>query len=230
MKDRKWRRRLRGKLADSGGLTLVEMLCATLILALLCVMVSTGLAMAAHQYRMLTAEAETELLVDTIVSALADRLRDSTLSIDAATGAYSHSMGKITTKTAGDSEAGKADQKPAKDTVIIEVGMAGGSTEQKALLPDGAYGAVFSEDAADGRKRRYEVVSVSVSVFNKSGTDSKPLQALAPGDASGGYPGSGDAVTYKIEVEVKDRITGVSRGTPDGGIIVRCLNPVREFD
>lgn len=202
-------KRLQRKLADSSGLTMIEMLCATIILTLLCVMLSTGLSMAVYDYRMLTAEAETELLVDTIVSSLTDRLRDSTLSKDAATGKYSHSLGEI--KKADESGAAGITE-PAPDTVVID---------EKALLPDGAYGAVFSQDTG-GKKRRYKVVSVSVSVIDASGAES----GLPPADGSTG-PAPGTFVKYAIELKVEDRITGVSCSTPDGGILVRGLNPVR---
>lgn len=224
MRDRK-QSGLRRKLADSGGLTLIEMLCATLILTLLCVMLSTGLSMAAYDYRMLTAEAETELLVNTVVSSLTDRLRDSTLSVKEEAGmrTYRHSLGTVTV-AAGGPEAGKTE--PAEATVVIK---ADGSTEQKALLPDGAYGTVFNGNAA---LRRYEVTSVSVfvPVTDASGLESELLlnQPLAVGGGEA-YPAGGGTVTYKIQLTVKDRVTGVSRSTPDGGVIVRCLNPVKEI-
>lgn len=215
--------RLRRKLADSGGLTLVEMLCATLILTLLCVMLSTGLAMAAYDYRMLTAEAEAELLLNTIVSSLTDRLRDSTLIVkvdEDGNKEYSHSLGKAAI-AGGSAEAGKT--QPAQGTVVLETD-AGGLTEQKALLPDGAYGAVTGEDASEGKKRRYEVVSLSVSLEDASGAES-----VLPPAAEATYPAPGDAVTYRIHITVKDRVTGVSKSTPDDGIAVRCLNPVKKI-
>lgn len=217
--------RLRRKLADSRGLTLVEMLCATLILTLLCVMLSTGLAMAAYDYRMLTAEAETELLLNTIVSSLTERLRDSTLIVkveEDGNNKYSHSLGKVAIAE-GSAEAGKTE--PAKGTVVIEETNADGSKKQKALLPDGAYGAVTGEDGTDGKKRRYEVESISVFIEDASGAES----ALPPA-AGATYPDSGDAVTYKIHITVKDRVTGVSKSTPEDGIVVRCLNPVKKIE
>lgn len=217
------RDRMRGKLADKSGLTMIEMLCATFILTLLCVMLSTGLSMAAYDYRMLTAEAETELLVNTIVSSLTDRLRDSTLSVDEATGKYSHSLGEIKKADAGGDAGITA---PAQDTVVLEKKTVRPDgppeIEQKALLPDGAYGTVVNKDGAGGKKRRYEVVDISISVIDASGAELKLPQ---PDGTT--YPAPGKVVTYAIRLEVRDRITGVSRATPEDGIIVRCLNPVK---
>lgn len=225
MRDRNWNHcGLKRKLADNGGLTLIEMLCATFILTLLCVMVSTGLGMAAYDYRMLTAEAETELLLNTIVSSLTDRLRGSTFSVkENETGdkTYIHSLGRVT--TAGDGRPDAGSTEPAQGTVVIQ----NSSLEQKALLPDGAYGAVFSEDAVNGKKRRYEVVSVSVKVKDAAGVESDlPLA----GGGTGTYPASGEIVTYIIRLTVKDRVTGVSKTTPENGVIVRGLNPMKQIE
>lgn len=66
---------MRKKLNSQRGLTLVEMLCAVLILLLLSLMLNTGLNMAMRSYRKLTAEAETQLLLNTLVDAIADELR-----------------------------------------------------------------------------------------------------------------------------------------------------------
>lgn len=270
--------RLRNKLSDTRGLTVIEMLCTTCILVLLCMMVSTGLSMAVYQYRMLTAEAETELLVNSIVSSLSDRLRENRLTVTmsggSGGGSYSCSMGEVTTAP-GSADAGKT--APAMGTVILEkkvslkngelvtplkvmssatilpvgtkiaiTGAGAGATataalpdgssislnpagdtflQQGALLPDGAYGAVFGEDAADGKKRRYQVESltVSVAVITKDGT----TQDLSPGVWPALSPDEVAAVSYTIKLTVEDQVTHVSRSTPDEGIIVRCLNPVK---
>lgn len=66
---------MRKKLKDSGGFTLVEMLCAVAILALLAMMLNTGLQMAMHSYRSITAESETQLLLNTLVDAVTNELR-----------------------------------------------------------------------------------------------------------------------------------------------------------
>lgn len=66
---------MRKKLKDSGGFTLVEMLCAVAILVLLTLMLNTGMQMAMHSYRSITAESETQLLLNSLVDAVANELR-----------------------------------------------------------------------------------------------------------------------------------------------------------
>lgn len=66
---------MKRKLKSSRGLSLVETLCAVLILILLGLMVNTGLNMALNSYREITAQAEAELLLSTLADALADDLR-----------------------------------------------------------------------------------------------------------------------------------------------------------
>lgn len=63
------------KLNSQSGLTLVEMLAATVILILLGLMLNTGLQMSMSTYRSITAQSELELLLSTAVDALADDLR-----------------------------------------------------------------------------------------------------------------------------------------------------------
>lgn len=64
---RKWK--------DSRGFSLVEMLCATVILVLLGLLINTGLNLAVKSYRNITAQEELELLVSNLSSVLADDLR-----------------------------------------------------------------------------------------------------------------------------------------------------------
>lgn len=59
---------------DSRGFTLVEMLCATVILVLLGLLVNTGLNLAVKSYREVTAQSEVELLLSTLTNALTDEL------------------------------------------------------------------------------------------------------------------------------------------------------------
>ena len=68
---------MRKKLDSSGGFTLVEMLCAVAILTLLCLMLGTGMQAAMETYREITAESETQLLLNTLVDANADDFDDS---------------------------------------------------------------------------------------------------------------------------------------------------------
>lgn len=66
---------MRGKMSDSRGFSLVEMLCATVILVLLGLLVNTGLQLAMRSYQDLTAQSEAELLLSAVSNALADELR-----------------------------------------------------------------------------------------------------------------------------------------------------------
>lgn len=66
---------MRKKLNSQSGLTLVELLAATVVLMLLGLMLNTGLQTALSTYRAITAQSELELLLSTAVDALADDLR-----------------------------------------------------------------------------------------------------------------------------------------------------------
>lgn len=63
------------KLRARRGLTLVEMVAATAVLALLALMLHTGLLMAQNSYRQITGESERQLLVSTLSDLLANELR-----------------------------------------------------------------------------------------------------------------------------------------------------------
>ena len=66
---------MRKKLKGEGGLSLVELLCAVVILILLGLLLNTGLQMAVSTCRSIVARSELELLLSTAVDALADELR-----------------------------------------------------------------------------------------------------------------------------------------------------------
>lgn len=68
-------KRLRNKLKSSRGLTLVELVAATAVLALLGLMLQTGLLMAQNSYTTLTGEAERQLLLSTLTDLLSNELR-----------------------------------------------------------------------------------------------------------------------------------------------------------
>lgn len=63
------------KLRSQRGLTLTEMLAAVAALTLLCLALGSGLNIAAHAYRSITAQSETELLLSTAADAITDELR-----------------------------------------------------------------------------------------------------------------------------------------------------------
>lgn len=68
-------KRLRQKLKSSRGLTLVEMVAAAGVLALLGLMLHTGLSMAQDSYNKMTGEAESQLLLSTLTDLLSNELR-----------------------------------------------------------------------------------------------------------------------------------------------------------
>ena len=63
------------KLRAQGGLTLIETLAAAVILTLLCLALNSGMNVATHTYRSVTAESETQLLLSTAADALTQELR-----------------------------------------------------------------------------------------------------------------------------------------------------------
>jgi len=66
---------IKRKLRSTGGFTLVETLCATVILILLCLIMNSGIQIAAASFQKETAEADTQLLLSTLTDALSDKLR-----------------------------------------------------------------------------------------------------------------------------------------------------------
>lgn len=70
------------KVRENQGLTLVEMLCATVILLLLGLLINTGLHMAVSNYRRMVLQSESQLLMSTLSDVLADELRYAKLAPD----------------------------------------------------------------------------------------------------------------------------------------------------
>lgn len=113
------------KLKNSGGVSVVEMLCAVLLLTLLCLMVNTGIQMAVKSYRDVTAESETQLLLNSLADALSDKLRFAVVTVKGSESVCS--IGEI-----------KVD---ANGMVVVEEKNADGTAPtQKHFLPEGAYG------------------------------------------------------------------------------------------
>lgn len=122
-------RRMKKKLRSSGGLTLVEALCAVVVLILLSLLLNTGLQMAVKSYHDITAESEAQLLLSTLSDALGDKLRYTTVTVDESGAFVSASIGEVTVS------GGKV--------------LVGGNR----LLPDGAYGnGKYRVDDADSAK------------------------------------------------------------------------------
>lgn len=168
---------MRKKLRESAGLTLVETLCAVLILVLLSFMLNTGLNMAMKSYLNLTAQSETQLLLSSLTNAIAAELR------------YAHEV------------SGDAD--PTYNggcRITLEDGgriCAGG----RELLPaerDGAGGAY--------RGGKYSAAPIAADV---------PIVQYADG-----------CFTVNLKVVWNDH--PVSAQTPEGGVVIRCLNPPKE--
>lgn len=120
---------MRKKLKNTSGLTFVEMLCATAILLLLVLMMSTGMQMALASYRTHTGDAETQLLLNSLTDALSDKLRYCVVTVDTGGTYKSCSVGEVGVNAAGHVTVGG-----------------------KELLSAGAYG----EKGTDG-SRRYQV-------------------------------------------------------------------------
>ena len=117
---------MKSKLKNSGGVSVVEMLCAVLMLTLLCLLMNTGLQSAVRSYREVTAVSEARLLLSSLSDALSDKLRYAVVTKNA-DGTFSYSIGEI-----------KSDD---KGMVVVEEKNADGTTkESKPLLPGGAYG------------------------------------------------------------------------------------------
>lgn len=117
---------MKEKLQDSGGLTLVETLCAIAIMVLLGLMIDTGVHLAVKSCQDITAQSEAELLLSTLSGVLADDLR------------YAQ---KVTVKP-GSNEL-YSYNKSAQDgggTVSLDLQEGQLYTNGRRLLPAGAYG------------------------------------------------------------------------------------------
>lgn len=120
---------MREKLRDERGLTLVEMLCAAVILIILGLMVNTGLQMAVRSYQSAAAQSELQLLLSSLSNALADDLRYAREEIVTGAGGtlVSYSSDSYGTNTSlGIGDNGQV--------------MAGTESGAKRVLPSAAYG------------------------------------------------------------------------------------------
>lgn len=103
---------MRKKWNSSGGFTLIEMLCAVTVLLLLCLMLGSGMQAAMTTYRAITAKSETQLLLNTLVNAIAGELRYAQeLELDAE-GNLTYSDGLSLTVSEGRILAGGTDLLP----------------------------------------------------------------------------------------------------------------------
>lgn len=142
---------MRKKLKECGGFTIVEMLCVVAILVMLCLLVNSGISLAMRSYRDITAESETQLLLNDLSDALTDKLRYAvvtrTYAADGTSVSEKCSVGEVIVDD---------------NMVKMEVQNADGSIEKNALLPTGAYGSKYP-NAASGSNRRYAVETADVT-------------------------------------------------------------------
>lgn len=147
---------MRKKLRDQSGVSLVEMLCATIILVLLGLLLNTGLQLAVKSYREIIAESETQLLLSTAIDTLADDLRyarDVETEADNSLKSYrSDSYGTNAAFSVVDGQlmAGP----PAADP-------AAGSAALKKVLPPAAYGK------SGGGLADYELSDLSITYLDQ---------------------------------------------------------------
>lgn len=183
---------MKKKLDSAGGFTVVEMLCAVAVLVLLCLMLGTGLSMAIKTYRDITAESETQLLLNSLVDAIADELR------------YAHGAALDGTYNDG--------QKIAVDS-SGRVYIQGGTNNGRKLLPmesgsgkGGAYhgGAYLVENAGDLELTYDKNTSCFMLHLKVSWKD---------GDISAETPGEGVAIRC-LNPPKKEEETPPGGGTP----------------
>ena len=170
---------MKHKLKERAGLTLVEMLCAMLILSLMGFLLHAGLSMAMQSYLHLTAEAETQIQLNSLTNAIAAELR------------YAHGV------------SGDADPTYNGDCRITLESRGHICAGDRELLPaekDGAGGAYHGE--------KYSAAPIAVGV---------PIVQYADG-------------CFTVNLKVVWNGHAVSAQTPEGGVVIRCLNPPEETE
>lgn len=168
---------MREKWNCSGGFTLVETLCAVTILALLCLMMGTGIQAAVKTYREITAKSETQLLLNTLVNAISDELR-------CAHGPSADGDGILDIYNGG-----------SKLTLSAEGRILTGGRD---LLPAGK----------DGRGGAYRG-----GVYQAEDLEIRYDR---------------DTACFTLSLKVVWRDGDISTETPEGGVVIRCLNPPEE--
>lgn len=220
---------MRKKLKDTGGLTMVEMLCTVVILILLILMMNTGMHMAVRNYYYLTSESETELLLSSLTDTLADKLRyavvtktktaaaDGTLTVT-----YELFLGgeKIVLTEADILSGASLDALVGLDDGMVVIKDTSGAAGGKKLLPAAAYGKY---NRVNHDQSGIDPIKYTVEKIPESPGPGKPIVTCKL---------SGDNIMFEINLQIKDDSTGIN----STGIIkeakelsVRCLNPVREL-
>lgn len=150
---------MRGKARDSRGFTLVEMLCATVILVLLGLLINTGLNLAVKSYRDITAQEELELLLSTLTDALTDEL---------------HYARDVVTETDGTVKQFHSHRYNYSGNVYTEVRPVDGKLKagDYQMVPDGVYShGTYEIVTPDGWKLSYVdgLFTVELKVQQKGG-------------------------------------------------------------
>ena len=171
---------MKKKLKDSAGFSLVEMLCAVAVLMLLCVMLNSGLSVAMKTYFDLTAEAETQLLLNSLSNAIADELR------------YAHEV-------SGTDEPvyNGGCQLTIKDGQVY--------VKDQELLPK----------EKNDKGGAYHGEKYKVEQQEEAGGGAAPLVRYEDG-------------CFYVNFKVVWEGGGISAETPEGGLVIRCLNPERK--
>lgn len=186
---------MRKKLREKAGLTMVEMLAATVVLALLALMLNTGLQMVMNTYQTMIAQSEVELLLSTAVDTLADDLR---YAWDVKSG--NSILGSCTDFTYNSDSYGKDTQLYLAGGQIIANGKdSSGIKQNYRVLSTGAYGS-----GENVTYKEYEIRPVAGRTN------------IVTYDAGTGI--------FTIHMTVSADDGKISASTPPEGVTVRCLN------
>jgi len=184
---------MKKKLKENGGFTLVEMLCAVAILVLLCLMLNTGMQMAVRTYREITAESETQLLLNTLVDAIAGELRFAH-EVDGAGEVFTYNGGRSLSVN-------------SQGRVVVSSGAGEIDLLPKGKTTDGSgYGGAYHGGAYQARQ-----------MDGPSAAGAKPFITYDK-----------DMACFTVNLRVVWRDGDVSAETPQGGVVIRCLNPPAE--
>lgn len=203
---------LRRKLQRQTGFSLIEMLAAAIVLILLSLMLLTGLNLAVDGYRKMTAEAETEVLLSSLVNVVSEELRFArNVAVETGSGAGSSGTGTGTggTGTGSGTGTGTGDTGTGTDT---DTGAGASGTSARVMsYTSNTYGS-----------------NTKLSV-NSDGQllagDKKMLAAGAYGN--GDYQITEFACLYDKEAgifTVTIRVEGIEEIAAETTVEVRCLN------
>lgn len=162
---------MKRKLNSASGLTLVELLCAVVILMLLGLLVNAGVRMAVRSCQELTAHAETRLLLSTAAAAVAEELR-------CAQDVTTDGGGRLSTYRSACFGAGAC---LAADPATGHI-LAGG----RQLLPPGRQNAAgrYEGGAYKGDAYRVETLEIDGSAYEADGTFAVRLKVVWREDPS----------------------------------------------